>query len=72
MTMFRCQAGVARRFRGTAEYERWRELDALVKALNTEILWHQKNRGGSGCGASFENGFICGLKQARRLARKAM
>jgi hypothetical protein len=45
---------------------------ALVKVLNAEILWHQKNPGGSCCGPSFESGFICGLKQARRLVRKAL
>jgi hypothetical protein len=43
-----------------------------IKAMNADILWHRKNPGGSGCGDSFESGFICGLKQARRLARKVL
>lgn len=46
-------------------------LRQLILLLNKEILWHRKNPGGSACGESFENGFICGLKQARSLARKA-
>jgi hypothetical protein len=44
----------------------------VVKALNAEVLWHQKHPGVSCCGSQFENGFICGLKQARRLVRKML
>jgi hypothetical protein len=46
--------------------------DAIKTSLNSEIIWHKKHPGGSACGESFENGFICGLKQARRILRKIL
>ena len=41
-----------------------------MKLLNAEILWHRKNFGTSECGPKFESGFVFGLEQARRLARR--
>lgn len=42
----------------------------ISKVISQEITWHRKHPGGSGCGESFENGFIVGLQQARRLIRQ--
>jgi len=44
----------------------------VVDVLNQEITWHRRNRGGSGCNESYENGFITGLHQARYLIRKLL
>lgn len=42
----------------------------VKQLLTTDKKWHRDNPGTSGCGESFENGFITGLAQAQRLVRK--
>lgn len=45
--------------------------DTVTWILNKEIEWCKKNRGKSGRPKSFEQGFIEGLRQAKRLAKGA-
>jgi len=40
---------------------------AMKQALDQEIKWCRANRGKSGKGPDFEEGFLAGLKQAKRL-----
>ena len=37
---------------------------AIESAIEQEIEWHEKNKGKSGKGFDFEDGFIAGLRQA--------
>jgi hypothetical protein len=39
---------------------------AIKRTINREIEWCRKYRGVSGKGPKFEQGFIAGLKQAKR------
>lgn len=46
--------------------------NSIRRVLTEEIKWHRDHPDGSCCGESFENGFISGLSQAKRLVFKIL